>query len=60
MVSNVFGMRIISQKLETIHYICFVLDRKYIEFGLPITNYKFPAPGIWVFSAKVVSCVFKG
>lgn len=46
MVSNVFGMRVISQKLETIHYIGFVLDRKCIEFGLPITNYKFPAPSI--------------
>lgn len=46
MVSNAFGMRIINQKLEIIHYIGFVLDRKYIEFGLPITNYKFSAPSV--------------
>lgn len=46
MFSNVFGMRIISQKLEIIPYIGFVLDRKYIEFSLPITNYKLPAPSV--------------
>lgn len=39
-VSNIAGMRIVSQDLEVIHDIDFVLDRKYVEFGLLITNYK--------------------
>lgn len=59
MISNISGMRIIGWKLEIIHNIDFVWDRRYVEFGFPITNYKFPAPSVQVFLAKVLSCAFR-
>lgn len=46
MFSNVFWNENHQSEIKNNTLYRFVLNRKYIEFSLPITNYKLPAPSV--------------